>query len=127
MIVAATPVLPVSGVPDPRYVKRFGIGGLGLFETVDWGSLLTGGVRAGTDIATSRWGVPQIPAGTLIQTEEGIMLKQQPGYPVVAAPATTRTGLDIPWGTGLAIAGAAVMIVIVMTRGGGGRGGRRRY
>ena len=126
MIVAATPVLPVSGVPDPRYLKRYGISGLGLFETVDWGSLLTGGVQAGTELVTTRWGVPQIPEGTLIQTKEGIMLKQQPGYPVVAAPAATTTGLDIPWGTGLALAGAAVMIVIVMTRGGGGGGGRRR-
>ncbi len=95
-----------------------------MFENVDWGRLLTGGVQAGPELVTTRWGVPQIPEGTLIQTKEGIMLKQQPGYPVVAAPADTSTELNIPWGTGLALAGAAVMIVIVMTRGGGG--GRRR-
>ena len=133
MLLTATPEQKVPGVPPMAVLRRSGqLGGLGgVAETGGGGGfmdLLTGLIKpaseTGLNILSSRYGVPQLQRGTMIQEgPEGqrILLAQPAGVPVqTPMPASTRTQIDTSWGTGLLMAGAAVMVVlvVVMTKGG---------
>ena len=126
MLFPATPEQKIPGVPPIAVLERSGqLSGLGL--TVDWGSLIQTGANTGLNVISSRWGVPQLQRGTMIQEgPEGqrILLAQPAGMPVQSPmPASTKTEFDTSLGTGMLMAGAAVMVVlvIVMTKGGRGK------
>ena len=122
MLFPATPEQKVPGVPPAAVLERSGqLGDLGF----DWSALtdlIKPGSEAGLDILTSRYGVPQLQRGTMIQEgPEGqrILLAQPAGVSVQAPmPASTKTELVAPLGTGMMVAGAAVLVVlaIVMTK-----------
>ncbi|KKK69734.1 hypothetical protein LCGC14_2931070 [marine sediment metagenome] len=124
MLLTATPEQKVPGVPPMAVLRRSGQ--LGSLD-IDWGDVITTGVQAGSGLLTTRYGVPQLQRGTMIQEGPGgqrILLAQPAGVPVqTPMPASTRTQIDTSWGTGLLMAGAAVMVVlvVVMTKGGAGR------
>lgn len=121
MLFNATPEQKVPGVPPLAVFERSGQG-MGAF---DW-SVLTNLVKpaseTGLNILGSRYGVPQLQRGTMIQEgPEGqrILLAQPAGMPVqTPMPASTRTEVVAPLGTGMMLAGAAVLVVVVvvMTR-----------
>ena len=122
MLFNATPEQKVPGVPPLTVFKRSGqLAGLGF--TVDWGSIIQTGAKTGLDVVSSRWGVPQLQRGTMIQEgPEGqrILLAQPAGVPVqTPMPASTKTEFAFPLGSGMLMAGAAVMVVlvVVMTKG----------
>ncbi len=125
MLFPATPEQKVPGVPPLAVLERSGqLNGLGF--TFDWGSLIETGSKAGLDLVTARYGVPQLQRGTMIQEGPGgqrILLAQPAGVPVqTPMPASTKTEFVAPLGTGLMVAGAAVLVVlvVVMTKGRGG-------
>ncbi len=122
MLFNATPEQKVPGVPPLAVFERSGqLAGLGF--TVDWGSIIQTGAKTGLDVVSSRWGVPQLQRGTMIQEgPEGqrILLAQPAGVPVqTPMPASTKTEFAFPLGSGMLMAGAAVMVVlvVVMTKG----------
>ncbi len=133
MLFNATPEQKVPGVPPLAVFERSGqLEGLrGVAETGSspgiWSGLLTSLIKpasqTGLDILSSRYGVPQLQRGTMIQEGPGgqrILLAQPAGVPVQQPyPASTRTELVAPMGTGMLVAGAAVLVVlvVVMTKG----------
>ena len=129
MLFNATPEQKVPGVPPLAVFERSGMRGVA--ETGGGGggfmniltSLIVPASETGMNILSSRYGVPQLQRGTMIQEgPEGqrILLAQPAGVPVqTPMPASTKTEFAFPLGSGMLMAGAAVMVVlvVVMTKG----------
>lgn len=135
MLFAATPEQQVPGVPPLTVLERSGqvrqsrhqprrqplrsLGSLGSLG-FDW-SVLTNLIKpaseVGLQVVGTRYGVPQLQQGTVIQqTPQGtLMLAQPAGVPVQTPyPASTSTTVQTSWGTGAMIAGAAVLVAVVV-------------
>lgn len=120
MLYSVTPEQKVGGVPPLVVLERSGqLNGVdGLGGRWDFlKEMLPGAVNTFQGIAKSRWSVPQIPEGTMIQkTDAGDVLLRQPrGYPVGQPPVGSIGGrFDTGLGGGVMIAAVAGLIAVVM-------------
>ena len=118
MIVEALIILPEAGVPSLDEMERYEHGMAGLDGTWDW---VTGTIdTAIKKISIPGFGTPLVAPGTVIQTAEGVTARQTGGYPIaIPAPPSTRTQTEFSLGTGIMLAGAAVLVgLIAISRGG---------
>lgn len=82
------------------------VAGLG---SIDWGSIIVAGVKAGSDIARARFAVP--PSGTYIQTPGGTVFRQPDGSSAFAFP-----GVAVGPSSSTLLIVAAVVVLLVVTK-----------
>jgi len=107
--------------PD-KFPRRTGNGIGNWSDGIDWNSMIQAGTRAGTTIATARWGQPNINRGTAVQRHRNadgsyseVLSRQESGYPVGLNTAAAA-GIGISAGT-LMVVGVGVVAFVMMQRG----------
>lgn len=83
----------------------------------DWGGFATNVTTIFGNIATKRWGNPDVAPGTLIRGADGSMIsRQEPGYPVLGGSVGANVDAGGSLGVALTVGVIGLVAVMVLSR-----------